>query len=83
MKPKYNPFTMMWEVKGAGTYATLAEAREATGKLKKSCHVSCCLSEDVKARLQIMADDKKLSLSAMARKLIEKGVSDYGKRQDG
>lgn len=89
MKPEYRPLSMMWEVKGLGVYATWEKACEAIAKhkaeqrarkgqrVKQSSHVSCCLSEDVENRLQEMAKNHGMTLSAMVRKLIEKGVSDY------
>lgn len=89
MKPEYKPFSMMWEVKGLGVYATLEKACEAIAKhkaeqrvrkgqkTKQSSHVSCCLSEDMENRLQEMVKNHGLTLSAMVRELIEKGVIDY------
>lgn len=86
MKAQFDSFMQNWKVKGLGTFSTLEKAQEAIkkhkgdGQSKKSGYVSVCLTEDIKSRLQEMAKTEKLTLSAMARKLIEEGVSDYGKK---
>ena len=93
MKPKYNSFSMMWEVKALGKFSSYDEALEAIKNHKnekerkrrrdnESEYVTVRLRKDIKARLEKMADDENITLSAMTRKLIEKGVNDYEGRND-
>ena len=78
MKPVYDEYSFKWTVKNVGTFDTVQEAWDAIRECEKNKMMTFMVSRKMHADLQRVARSRRISVSELIRRAIEKEVQNDG-----
>lgn len=78
MKPVYDECTCKWRVQGLGFFDTPQDAWRVIRENERTKMLSLLVSPKMLNKLKSLAKEKKISVSELVRRMIEKEVKDYG-----